>query len=434
MFIKTDHPKPMGTIVSFEFKLSDNFKLIQGMGEVVWIREKTIDKERPAGMGIKFHELDSQSRELIGTMVENYVKKGGNPFSLPGDTLTSESPSTSIVPEDNLNMADLFSTPTEGLSIDNSIPSAPSGSLEKDFQALFAVAEATPSSQTNEPLFEKQIPPAPHGNEAIDLGMVIEDESVKAASIETELSKATNPGLPLESKRKPVARSRTRTIFLMLVLIIVGGGGAAGFLFKDQIETFVFAQLGSSEPKTDTETPLPEEKTTPTAVPQIISQEKPTAATSPATTVPTQELQASPTLSVVSKAKPSTPETHAPGTHTNVQSLPIFTKIEKVTWDKSGDLLVFTLWADGFIPKENYSYSSLREGSPREVIKLTGVQKPPTFNKISINSPQVKQLRTGFHEKGGQKELHIVLDMQDPSLKVTEMKSDNSKLLVELSK
>ena len=40
MFIKTDDPKPLGTILSFEFKLKDNFKLIQGLGEVVWVKEQ----------------------------------------------------------------------------------------------------------------------------------------------------------------------------------------------------------------------------------------------------------------------------------------------------------------------------------------------------------------------------------------------------------
>src|SRR5262249_46601011 len=82
MFIKTDDIKPIGTVLSFEFRLSDNFKLIQGLGEVVWVRGKDGGAEKPKGIGVRFHDIDSKSRELIRTMVNRYISEGGTPFQI----------------------------------------------------------------------------------------------------------------------------------------------------------------------------------------------------------------------------------------------------------------------------------------------------------------------------------------------------------------
>jgi uncharacterized protein (TIGR02266 family) len=77
MFVKTTTPRPMGSVFSLEFKLKDDYKLIQGWGEVVWVREKTEDPAKPAGMGIKFLDLDQASRELIRNIIRIHKKETG---------------------------------------------------------------------------------------------------------------------------------------------------------------------------------------------------------------------------------------------------------------------------------------------------------------------------------------------------------------------
>lgn len=70
MFIKSLTPQPVGSVFSFEFRLRDAIKLIQGWGEVVWVREaKDADASHEAGMGIKFIDLDEESRNLIRRIV-----------------------------------------------------------------------------------------------------------------------------------------------------------------------------------------------------------------------------------------------------------------------------------------------------------------------------------------------------------------------------
>jgi uncharacterized protein (TIGR02266 family) len=60
VFIKSKSPLPIGTKVNLRFTLiMDDIETIEGTGEVVRVESE------PAGMGILFHELAEESRELI---------------------------------------------------------------------------------------------------------------------------------------------------------------------------------------------------------------------------------------------------------------------------------------------------------------------------------------------------------------------------------
>jgi uncharacterized protein (TIGR02266 family) len=66
IFIATRTPKPVGTLVRFEFQLSDTTPVIRGEGQVIWV--KTFDPDQPKkvhGMGVRFTRLDSESRTLV---------------------------------------------------------------------------------------------------------------------------------------------------------------------------------------------------------------------------------------------------------------------------------------------------------------------------------------------------------------------------------
>ena len=86
MFIESDSPKDPGEDFKFEFRLADGYRLIQGRGQVVWKRDVAEGPDAPAGMGIRFLEIDEASRQLIGRMVEEYERSGGRPVDyLPDD-------------------------------------------------------------------------------------------------------------------------------------------------------------------------------------------------------------------------------------------------------------------------------------------------------------------------------------------------------------
>jgi len=66
IFIKTKTPMELGTVLKFEFQLSDGAPVIQGVGRVAWRREVNVaTRDLPPGMGLKFIKLDPESRTTV---------------------------------------------------------------------------------------------------------------------------------------------------------------------------------------------------------------------------------------------------------------------------------------------------------------------------------------------------------------------------------
>jgi uncharacterized protein (TIGR02266 family) len=82
MFIVSEKPQAPGTTFSFEFSVADDWKLIRGKAQVVWTRYRDEGPERPPGMGVRFLEVDAQSRRLVRWIVEKHLREGGKPFEL----------------------------------------------------------------------------------------------------------------------------------------------------------------------------------------------------------------------------------------------------------------------------------------------------------------------------------------------------------------
>jgi uncharacterized protein (TIGR02266 family) len=86
MFVQSNEPHPPGTPVTFEFKLEDGMRLIDGKGWVVWVRDTEEDPGQPPGMGIEFTELSTESRRVIRQKVLDQLGKHEKPFELfPGE-------------------------------------------------------------------------------------------------------------------------------------------------------------------------------------------------------------------------------------------------------------------------------------------------------------------------------------------------------------
>ena len=82
MFIKTESPKPEGSVFIFEIWLGDEHKLVHGVGEVVWVRREDEGSDRPSGMGISFLKIDDESRNVIQRVITEQIEKGGRVFDL----------------------------------------------------------------------------------------------------------------------------------------------------------------------------------------------------------------------------------------------------------------------------------------------------------------------------------------------------------------
>jgi len=68
MFVGTDRPHAVDTLVTLRFRLPGADAPCELTGRVVWVRE-TPDDEGPRGMGIEFETFDDQTRDRINELV-----------------------------------------------------------------------------------------------------------------------------------------------------------------------------------------------------------------------------------------------------------------------------------------------------------------------------------------------------------------------------
>src|SRR4029079_3284444 len=72
IFIKTPPPFPPGTLLKFEIRIQDEQSVLAGVGRVVWKRDAgETATEPPAGMGVKFLNIDDKSKGRIQRLVES---------------------------------------------------------------------------------------------------------------------------------------------------------------------------------------------------------------------------------------------------------------------------------------------------------------------------------------------------------------------------
>jgi uncharacterized protein (TIGR02266 family) len=64
IFLRTDEPRELGSIVYLQFSLKDGSRLIEGMGRVVRVNPPG-EQERVPGMGVEFLNFDEESMALI---------------------------------------------------------------------------------------------------------------------------------------------------------------------------------------------------------------------------------------------------------------------------------------------------------------------------------------------------------------------------------
>lgn len=73
MFIKTSSPLDPGTRFELRFSVGDDVTVIAATAQVVWIRRQDSGPRQPAGMGVRFLELDQMSRQIISHIVELHI-------------------------------------------------------------------------------------------------------------------------------------------------------------------------------------------------------------------------------------------------------------------------------------------------------------------------------------------------------------------------
>ena len=231
MFVKHPAPPPLGTQLVFEFNLGAERKPVQGAGEVVWVREKYLGPGQPAGVGIRFLQLDSQSRDHIAEALFDFLEQ-----SLAEDSLL-----------DSSGFGFAAEPPT---AVDSAADDAPAGDPvdADDFPGALlpgpAVADAAAGTRPGAPLPQEAAPavafdfadlqrlPKPpeapaEGRRAFSVFSPLDEADSQTANIVREALREEAPTPPMPSMAGAAAASERpgSRLWMLLLLAAIAGGG-----------------------------------------------------------------------------------------------------------------------------------------------------------------------------------------------------------------
>ena len=93
IFIRTRQPLAVGSLLRFDFSLTDGSHLMAGMGTVVWIREP--DPSRAGsipGMGLRFDQLAPESQQNHQQILAAKARRGDRLTGTPAQSFTATAP------------------------------------------------------------------------------------------------------------------------------------------------------------------------------------------------------------------------------------------------------------------------------------------------------------------------------------------------------
>ncbi len=82
MFLRTAEMHPSGSILDVKFELHNGQPAIRAQVEVLWSRARDSGPEAPQGLGVRFRDLDLESKYAISRLVDRYQQLGRMPFHL----------------------------------------------------------------------------------------------------------------------------------------------------------------------------------------------------------------------------------------------------------------------------------------------------------------------------------------------------------------
>lgn len=375
MFITTNKPEPPGSVLDFEFQLGDGFDLIRGKGEVVWTRAVAEGPSRPAGMGIRFLELSEGSKELIYRIVDQYIQDGGTPFDV------------SLRPPDPVPVADPASP----------FPDLPDSGI---FPAVDTSAWTPPGTRVETAPLDDDFPPFMPPLPPMD---------------DPEPPRPTVHFGGYAASAAPARKSRVVPLAIAGLVLALA---AAGYVFRDSLPRFG----GEEAPVTSVAAAVAQPQETPESVTPIIEES-------------IEGVEGTPLPEVVRRreAESPAPAAEAPAPAPAALEGPAATALERITFEPAAGGTEVILWGNGAIRPEVYSQSRIGD-PPRELIVLTGMARPFPTSKLAVGTGEVKQIRTGYHQKARGNELHVVIDLADPGVQVTRIEAQEKHLRIHLQK
>ncbi len=426
MFIATTQVRPPGTRLTFELRLRDDFPLIRGRGEVVWVRrDGSGDADRATGMAVRFLELDQQSAELIERMVEQHRREGGAPFAVEdaGSTSFLESPghepSESTAPAEGAaavlesgSEGDVFAMPEEASA--TALPESddrpvdvfarPPGEPEEVTPDVAPPASVREELPPLEPMLgEESAPPA----EEIPLGFGYAEESTPPPASVTSPDElvADDDERVIDDVLRVRQRPRRRWPLVagVVCLLVVVAGAVA--LWRQGVIALPLLGGGSAT-RAPAATAVVQRDVTPAPA---------AAAVEPVPPATGQEAVSSSAAGATASVVPTPP----PAASTPVAVVPPnpATAVESVSWRREGAATVLRVVTNGRLERSRLREYRL-ESPPRQVVRIAGITAPYDDHPLEGEGPLLLRVRVGFHPEKKPPELHVVVDLADDGVRL----------------
>jgi hypothetical protein len=88
---------------------------------------------------------------------------------------------------------------------------------------------------------------------------------------------------------------------------------------------------------------------------------------------------------------------------------------------------------DGPLALDRVRSSRIGGESPRQVVKLLGMAGLPSAAPWHPATPELAHVRAGFHRTADRGELHLVLDLAGPDVRVQRVEASGDELRIELA-
>jgi hypothetical protein len=111
----------------------------------------------------------------------------------------------------------------------------------------------------------------------------------------------------------------------------------------------------------------------------------------------------------------------------------VLNAVTQISWKNTEHETIVVLAGNGTFEMDSISQTRLDGASPRELIRISGIMHPMPKPKMSVHTAQLKQIRSGIHGSPSGSELHVVLDLASPKVKLAKIEPEGSKLLLHLS-
>ncbi len=275
LFIRSADPPPVGKRLSLEIKVAGEPAPWAALGRVVWVRQISEGDERPAGMAVKFIDVEDAVLAAIDRLIETRERTepglgegkaappprekpmrertmiGVGGFAVPSPAAPAAPPRPSPVasPAPTPKAADLPMPPTP------SVPFVPSrektvlgigldalaGDPREPSLAIDLVAKKPPSmppaQAQNEPIAEPQNEPIaePPNEPAAEARYEATVEAPAAAPRAAPVVRALQPAPEPEPSVSEAPAPRRRSGVGWLLVIVLIGAGAACYAFRDEL-------------------------------------------------------------------------------------------------------------------------------------------------------------------------------------------------------